>query len=322
MIRTLPPTRRPAFTLIELLVVISIIAILISLLAAAVMKVLGTGPKVQTQTEISKLHESLQVAAQGYNGLDYFPSKLVLYNDMQKYQTDTSTDAQRTADVLRKMFGPRLLMKTGNTYNKVDWAGRSPRPGTFANDTFTLEGQQCLVFYLGGIPEITGTAPNRQFQCLGFSSNPNEPTELPSASTTKFGRLGPYHQFPSSRLSTDFSSNNATNRFFCFLDPFGVPYAFFGTTGANNSYIDYCPNAKDLPPTGTGQAPHPYYQGSGANTKYFNPSTWQIISAGPDKIWAVNTSGYQWDPTQGATDKYTKDNMTNFAKRQLMARDN
>src|SRR5437667_9202575 len=80
---------RGAFTLIELLVVIAIIAVLVSLTVAAAMRVLGVGPRVETQTEISKLAESLQAAKRGgyqYKDIESFPSKLVLYEDMSQYK--------------------------------------------------------------------------------------------------------------------------------------------------------------------------------------------------------------------------------------------
>ena len=53
------------FTLVELLVVIGIIAILVSLLAAGVMKIWGKGPFIQTSSEIRQLEVKVIVSNLG-----------------------------------------------------------------------------------------------------------------------------------------------------------------------------------------------------------------------------------------------------------------
>jgi len=283
-----PRTPRPAYTLIELLVVIAIIAILVSLTSAAVIKFLTMGPRTQTQVEIRQLQESLAVARQSYNGLDYLPSQLVLYETIDLYKTDNSAAARRTADVLNKMFGSRLLRTAGL---KVDWNN----DGAISTTGVTLEGQQCLVFYLGGIPSTAGGN-----HCLGFSKDPSNPAKLPPPGGED--RLGPFFPFKGTRLV------KGTGGFFSYADPYGMSYAFFGTTGTNNSYIDASCASLGIVP---------YYQLVGTQKQYFNPSTYQIISAGPDNLYGAG--GTVWNPASGTTDTPSKDNMTNFTRGQLVA---
>jgi hypothetical protein len=59
----------------------------------------------------------------------------------------------------------------------------------------------------------------------------------------------------------------------------------------------------------------PYAQSS---TQWANPETWQIISAGPDKNFGPGGGG-AWSPSNGATDQATRDNLTNFSNKALMA---
>src|SRR5579884_1671000 len=75
-------TRRSAFTLVELLIVIAIIALLVSLSAAAVMRVMGFIPEVETRTEISQLDAALASFMADYNLDVPPPSVLVLREEM------------------------------------------------------------------------------------------------------------------------------------------------------------------------------------------------------------------------------------------------
>src|SRR6516164_7410891 len=96
-------SRRAGFTLIELLVVIAILAILTSLISAAVMNAWGSGYRAQARAEISQLDSALQALQSAYPEVTTLPSKLVLARNVQNI-----TDAP-TKQLLRQMFGRALF---------------------------------------------------------------------------------------------------------------------------------------------------------------------------------------------------------------------
>src|SRR5262245_30002598 len=159
--------RRPAFTLIELLVVITIIAVLVSLTSAAVMRILWKGPELKDRSEISQMATSVSSFQQAFT-VDYIPSRIRLREDgVYDVNNMNAPTAQYERDSLMYLqrLWPRLTFP-------VDWNGNGQidagtSPGTAYVD---LEGDQCLVFFLGGIPNPT--TPTNQ----GFSTNPANPS--------------------------------------------------------------------------------------------------------------------------------------------------
>lgn len=267
--------KRSAFTLVELMVVVLIIAILVSLVSAAVAKVMIKIPETQTATEISQMDQALAAFMSTYNLSTPPPSVL--------YLNETSPLSTQSGPFLTRVFGKNL--------GPTDWNG----DGTIqpANVTWTLEGEQCLVFYLGGIPN-TGS-----MQCLGFSTNNMNPA-APGGR-----RNGPFMTFVTPRLVT------GNGGFFMYVDPWqskaspfyttygGTPYAFFSSQGITNNYSSDCP---------TIDAAGPYVTG----TAYTNSNTYQIISAGRDG----NFGGGNWNPSNGATGAGA-DDQTNFSSKLL-----
>jgi prepilin-type N-terminal cleavage/methylation domain-containing protein len=317
--------QRGAFTLIELLVVIAIIAILVSLTAAGVMKLLYKGPKIKTQSEIGQLDIAIQ-AAESEFGVPYLPSLLILREDNQYYNKPldpTSGVAPKYANTvtfLSKAFGKQLNLVPTTTNNPlmggINWTG----DGVIDHVDHVLEGQHCLVFWLGGIP----TPPGGANGVLGFSTNPTNPAAPVVAGQTRRGPF--YNQFESTRLWRD------TNGFFYYLDawaspsvngPGGKPYAYFSAYGKPNGYTNSwgvqltlksdCPSLGFVYPGGA------YYQVSGSGTtalvNYNNPRTHQIFSAGQDQAFGT---GGQWDSASGTVaSQADKDNQTNFAGNSL-----
>ncbi len=266
---------RSAFTLIELLVVIAIIAILVSLTAAAVMKVLGKIPEVTTRTEISQLETALADFVSTYSLSKPPPSYLILHEDGAWNLSNPAELA--SLNFLKQCFGKNFAWNS-----PTDWNG----DGTITSGGIHLQGQHCLVFYLGGIPAPL-TSPNG---CLGFSTSPITPAMAGG------DRKGPFYEFKTTRLVRD-----PTNNFFVYLDawqakPSPKPYAFFSTQGIMNGYNLYTAAAGG---DCVGIGASPYLDGLNTATKtpiYTYNTKYQVISAGQDGhfgsgVWTGGAAG-------------------------------
>jgi prepilin-type N-terminal cleavage/methylation domain-containing protein len=279
---------RSAFTLVELMVVILILVILVSLLAGAALKVMSKIPEVKTRTEIAEMSVALQAFMNDYQLSDPPPSYLVLRENIAGYNTNNALDAQ-SINFLRKVFGKNL--GAGQAY--VDWNGDGANDGPWF-----LEGEQCLVFYLGGIPNTAamkgGAPPGPQ----GFSTN----NINPAGPSTK--RKGPYFTFETPRLVA--STSNTSLGFFVYMDPWQVkagpkPYAYFSSLGLNNTgYLMNHTGVAQYPILDCGSiSANPYWTAQNVNgvpTQFTHSNTFQIISAGKDGTFG----GGLWNPSGGA----------------------
>lgn len=264
--------RRPAFTLVELLVVILIIAILVSLVSSAVMMALGKIPQVRTSTEIAQLTVAVQAFMQDHNLSTPPPSQLLLYENIAAYKTDLSPLAQQTFTFLQKAFGKNVGLGTPF----IDWNGNGSPDAL----PWYLEGEQCLVFYCGGIPSLGGMQ--------GLSSNNMNPA-FPGGK-----RLGPYYDFQISRLVLW----PGLAPFPVYIDAWEVkaskkPYAYFSSQGTNNNYANLGNGYLLVDCAGIGASPYAQsYVLSGPDpvlnkaVTYVNPNGFQIISAGKDGLFA------------------------------------
>jgi general secretion pathway protein G len=283
---------RAGFTLIELLVVIAIIAILVSLSAAGVMKVLWKIPEVQTRTEIGEFDTALGSFMADYGLSDPPPSVLVL--------NEASPQSGPSGPFLTKVFGKNL--------GPTDWNG----DGTIGG-TWVLEGEQCLVFYLGGIPNTQQVAGGSARAGLGFSTNNMKPSFGSMATETMGARRGPYFQFQSSRLV---AGPAASANFFMYIDAWksktsplystlgGSPYAYFSSNGLNNT--GYLSNGM-LDCQSIGAAP---YRDASTPPNFTFSNKYQIISAGQNGQFGAGV----WTPSNGAPDVAGRDDQANFSR--------
>jgi prepilin-type N-terminal cleavage/methylation domain-containing protein len=243
---------RSAFTLVEILIVLAIILVLVALLAGAVYNAMSRGPQVQARSELGQLDSALGAFKARYGS--YPPSRITLWSSVSKYGS-TPLDLDSVA-YLKSVF-PALA----SSWSSVNWGGG------VGNDGATLSGDQCLVFFLGGIPSEVGGVRTT----LGFNTG-NNPANVGSGAVR-------FYEFPSARLV-----KSTTNNYFSFQDPWGTPYAFHSSYSwkSPNSFNRYttsdCANLKG----GDGPAgPSPYYLPATVNQGY-NRESGQIISAGPD----------------------------------------
>ncbi len=255
-------TRRSAFTLVELLVVMAIIATLVALTTAGVMKYYEAATRAQAQHEIREMATGLEALRSDFKLSGYPPSKILLSNTRTDYDADAATQASLRH--LTRMF-PR--MNWSDTTSPIQWRV----PGASAPGGVWLEGHEALLFWLGGIPDNTvpaGTVPPR----TGFSKNPANPTQLGGE------RFGPYFEFNASRIVTP---GGETSRF---IDPFGTqPFLYFSSGNTQNGY-----SPGDCSELGV----QPFRQTS---TRFVNANSFQIICAGPDmefgqggSIWSAS----------------------------------
>ena len=277
---------RRAFTLVELIVVIAIIGVLVSLLLAAVMKALSKGDEAEARSDIGQLAQACQAFQVQYKIKDPFPSRIKLckkfpqseggYNMSQQLDRDSAEFIQR--------LWPKITMQSGsNTVwaapgNRVDWDGSSAATGSW-----TLQGQECLVFFLGGIPTTSGGVNG----CTGFATNPSDPSyHVKTAGATV---NPPLYDFKSNRLKVGQSL-----KFFHYLDAYGKqPYAYFSSYKTMNGYNRYflTPGGSDCAslPSTSPEGPWPYAEDK---NRYLNPNGFQIISPGKDGVFGKGSPDF------------------------------
>jgi hypothetical protein len=326
--RTPQQPARTGFTMIELIVVVFIIILLMSLVVAGVFKVIGRGTEVQTWNEISQLATGTTTFKQNL-GVGYPPSKFFISNTRSDYDPVSPDDGfnQLRADSLQflnRMFQGKL------DWSKVDWTGGQ---GFAGGRTWTiLEGDQCLVFFLGGIQKDGG--------CRGFSTSNSNPTQDAG------DRRGPYYTaFTADRLHhRENSQPGGGAPFLSYKDYWATGgrfnyYAYFSTGAGQNQYNTFgCPpgqmpasgQASPLAyhqitftyPDGSTDTLSPYVSSWDKTTgiiRYYNGDTFQIISAGADTRFGpgLNTwspkNAYFGDPALGIpSHSQGNDDQSNF----------
>jgi prepilin-type N-terminal cleavage/methylation domain-containing protein len=263
--RTKTP-RRGGFTLIELLVVIGIIALLVALTATGVMKALDKGYEVRCRSEVSQLATSVGNFQTAFSVDTPFPSRIRLREDLTTYNLGNQYEADSLQYLTR--LWPRLAGSNRGGKVFVDWNGN----GAYDQNPVDLEGDQCLVFFLGGIPQAGGGT-------LGFAPDQADPSIATGPGVT---RKGPYFKFDSGRLF-----DRSGLGFYSYSDTYmkappgqawtGSPYAYFSSYKGGNGYLRYAGVANSDCNT-LNVSPYAEVLGS----RFVNPTGFQIISAGAD----------------------------------------
>lgn len=317
---------RQAFSLIEMLIVMVIIGILMSMLLVAGRNVTATVRVNEVIAEINNLGQGIKEFEGKFMLTEPFPSRIVLYEryaDWPNASTSTDVSVQRNATALRRLW-PEFLDNTGRP--KLTMFAQDLNGDGDATDTFELSGAECLVFFLGGVlqqQDAMVTPPT--YLPTGFSTNPVNPFAAGGS------RVGPFVEFKSARLI-----DRDGNSFPEYVDAFSgstSPYLYFSAYGGrgyrvlgdDNAIGGTGRNADEAPAFATGASPQfqfAYLQKEATTMPsmpavYWNAKTYQIISAGPDKIYG---QGGLYDASQGlyastvpqSRRAVEQDNVTNF----------
>ena len=298
---------RGGFTLIELLVVIAIITILMGLLLAGVMALFSKGPETQDRSDISQMTAALQEFKAKYGF--YPPSRLWLSNSLAVYQQGVANGdplAINSLKVLGTMF-PNMVWQG----QVIDWTGNGNANSLPAQGVI-LEGDQCLVFFLGGIP---GPGPS----CTGFSTIKANPTIVGGERTRKL------FEFQPGRLTNVFHSGSP---FYSYLNPWtdhAKPYAYFSPERlGQNKYTSGLGTGLGIVPAYRNSdcrtiAVNPYISTTGATATFINPTGFQLISAGKDGVFGLSSTANSpvtvWTQNNTAgINQYGQDDIANFSQ--------
>jgi type II secretory pathway pseudopilin PulG len=291
---------RLAFTTIELLVVIAIIAILLSILTAGIMKVMNRQYQIQTQQDLVELAQALEL----------FKTKFGMY-------PPSSLNPNNVMKVMTKMF-PGMVPPVGTDPSQTILTQRlndalkplTNPPGGITVTNISLQGDQCLVLFLGGFHQMakdpaTNLAPPGVVVVApqGLSEDPLNPFSDPRVPGSGGNRIGPFFKFNASRLCM----RNANVPLASYGDGFyGTVYQ--GAARYNTCYAYFSPSGwVQGTPKGNGVG---YYTDSDCNQltdaqggfprpcinlkaltsngfEYVNQKTFQIISAGPDTLFGT-----------------------------------
>ncbi|APW62599.1 type II secretion system protein [Paludisphaera borealis] len=325
--------RRRGFTLVELLVVIVIIAILIALLLPAINGAVRTAKVAAASAEINQIAQALAQFKAQY-GVDP-PSRIVLSetgNYSPAYLGNTLAPlGPRSVSYLRRIWPKMTLSTTGPLSASqipggwYDFNGDNKAP-TIANGLLTsgqihvLDGAECLVFFLGGLPGIVDGA----YTTTGFSKNPSNPAINSNITPLGANRSSPTFEFRPGRLNDNypvFANGTTGNGFPEYSDNLSAsgtpqPFVYFSSyegAGYDPDDVNYAEEgalkdgtvvnatwaATGQPSSGIGSiffnevngsfAPNPYTNGAPivstgntVNPEYINKNSFQIISAGID----------------------------------------
>jgi prepilin-type N-terminal cleavage/methylation domain-containing protein len=204
---------RRGFTLVELLVVMIIIAILIAFLLPAINTAVKSSRQAAVSAEISQLAQAL---AQFKNSYGVFPPSRIYINESGDYSVATMKAAfptmslaavtslsQRSVTYLRRVW-PRMTLSTAPVTATLvyDFDGNGA-----LSPPKIIQGSECLVFFLGGIPQPTDASTvvgsGIVYSVVGFGKDPVNPMKNAIATSN---RSSPLFEFRPGRL-VDLDSN-------------------------------------------------------------------------------------------------------------------
>ncbi|MSU80221.1 MAG: prepilin-type N-terminal cleavage/methylation domain-containing protein [Gemmataceae bacterium] len=288
VIRNLNTYRRPGFTLVEILVVIAIIAILAALVVGGVVSFMSKGPEIQTRNDLLQLSTALDKFYAKYKF--YPPDQIKLCANYSQYNV--------VADKASLAYIGTMWPNLGQ-FTNVPWAGSTAIPAT----GIVLEGDQCLVFFLGGPP--VGSTPGLMG---GFSLNPRDPISIAGGVDRER-----FMDFDTGRLvnrpTVAYPTGHPFPSMFDRSDK-RMPYVYFSS--GRYGYDPTTPNsAGGFTPAGILTNPViPYRELLLPPYNFHQKSRFQIISAGRDGLYGPG--GVWTQATAGSMSLQGRDDMTSF----------
>lgn len=315
------------FTLIELLVVITIIGLLAGLLLPAINSAVRSAHEASVASEITLMEQGL---ASFKTRMGDYPPSFVVLDESGQYMNNTA---------LVNAVGQHFQIKAGitnttqlalQTQKAIERSQRYMRKlfpraqaqqdlngdGNFTS-MWILEGDEALVFFLGGVPRTyNDPATGVTFELTGFCKRPDMPLfgQVDTVANYKFtlNRDKPFFEFKGDRL-IDFDGDG----FPSYIDSLGTdeesrPYVYFSSYGSNSYDPQDCnfnPQVTTNPSLGgtaddstmpsqtyarmfggsltPSISPNPYTTGpaapTGRNPAWQKPQSYQILSAGADR---------------------------------------
>lgn len=323
--------QREGYTLIELLVVIGIIVLLIGLLLPAVTKARDAAKRAQVAGEIGELELAIESFKTTYD-VKYVPSALILCSDYPLAIQNNPTWAPALLDsqqYLSKVW-PKVMWGSTTTNGGIQ------NPSLPANTLIPLDGNQVLVFLLGGTgpSDSRFTAPGWNGNRSGFLNSPTNPfnnglnggtaNSPPSGDKAK----GAFFNFKADRIDTNSH----------YSDPYGWPYYYFSSKNGNDYgfFGMYKPalNQANDPYGFTAQGGYggnsakgaaPMNPFVGTDGKFIRPDSFQIVSAGKNNLPApggydsINNQVIPYNPGVGpfSPGAFGGDDIANFHRGML-----
>jgi len=317
-LRQRKPRGSAGFTLIELMVVVVIIAILVGLLLPAIMSVRRTARDTEVRTDIAALEDAIAKFKVTFGTEP--PSEISLYASAAAWeQTATS---RRHKGLIKQLWPQFNFANCGGFSDGTNFPNPPFPPMTTQRD---LSGAECLVFFLGGMVNLTNGA------FTGFSKDPQQP----------FGhgtnREGPFFEFKGSLRTPLMAAGDGAwvgrmtdkdgDWFPEYRDPLPQqqnPYLYFN--GVNGYRTDF-PMSNPWHNTDNYVAGVPamsinnaYYNRPDYTTTFLTvapamsnphkPKGIQIISPGADATYGIG--GAYTPASTGGFNEADRDNITNF----------
>jgi len=313
--RNLLARSRRGFTMIELIVVILIIIVLAALLLPAVMGALRSKELVQQTDDMGKLTAALEAFKSRYG---MYPPSRIRLREGTPYNLNEGFDAHSVK--MLKLIWPSINPVTVNgaagdpnttelvaAQNGrrflwcVDFPGKETGSPQNWDGIYELEGDECLVFFLGGIAQFDRATPNSEIILHGFTHSPNNPSGIPNVAVpATLNRDAPLMTFDPTRLYVRVGDTQ--------IEP--PPAAAINNTSATSPTVGHAfPNAQQTRYLNTNAATIqklPSYLALGPSNKT-DRRPWVYFSAyggtgyRPDDVNFPTTSGYDWfesvDPT-------------------------